>query len=88
MPESIIRKFLNQLKWDPHKNLSDYEITFLHRGAKPDNLKTYPAEWIHDIKISYILFINEENEEVVIPFHRIRRISNKKTQEIVWEKQT
>ncbi len=86
MPESLIRKILNQLKWDSQKNLSDYNITFLHRGA-PNDLKTYPADKIKAIKISYLLFVDEITlEDVVIPFHRIRRIYNKQTNEVIWEK--
>lgn len=87
MPESLIRKILNRLKWDSEKNISDYEILFLHRGA-PDDLKTYPADKIKEIKISYLLFSDDvQEEDVIIPFHRIRRIYNKKTKEIIWEKE-
>ena len=88
MPESIIRKILNRIKWDSQEDIVDYEITFLHRGA-PDDLKTYPAERIKEIKGSYLLFVDEENEEgeVIIPFHRLRRIYNKKTNELVWVKE-
>lgn len=87
MPESLIRKILNKLKWDSEKNISDYEILFLHRGA-PDDLKKYPADKIKEIKISYLLFLDDTQEEdVLIPFHRIRRIYNKKTNEIIWEKE-
>ncbi len=87
MPESLIRKLLNQMKWDNNKNLSDYEITFIHRGA-PNDLKTYSAARIKAIKSSYLIFVEEEEEvgEVVIPFHRIQRILNKKTNQIIWEK--
>ncbi|NVM53635.1 MAG: DUF504 domain-containing protein [Candidatus Helarchaeota archaeon] len=87
MPESLIRKLLNRMKWDSKENISDYEITFLHRGIEPSNLKTYPADLIKEIKISYLLFMTEDQEEIVIPFHRIRRIYNKKTNQIIWEKQ-
>jgi len=86
MPESLIRKVLNRIKWDSQETISDYEITFLHRGA-PNNLKICPADRIKEIKISYLLFFDED-EEVIIPFHRIRRIYNKKTNQIVWEKET
>lgn len=86
MPESIIRKLLNRLKWDSDKNISDYDITFLHRGA-PNDLKTLSANRIKEIKQSYLLFFDEvHDEEVVIPFHRIRRIINVKTNEVIWEK--
>jgi uncharacterized protein (UPF0248 family) len=87
MPESLIRKLLNQMKWDNSKNISDYEITFVHRGA-PDDLKTYSSARIKAIKSSYLIFVEEEEEEgeVIIPFHRIQRILNKKTNKIIWEK--
>ncbi|MHA1650534.1 MAG: DUF504 domain-containing protein [Candidatus Helarchaeota archaeon] len=87
MPESIIRRILNKIKWDTEENISDYEIVFLHRGA-PNDLKTYPAERIKEIKASYIVFYDDEaeDEEVIIPFHRIRRIYNKAKNEIIWEK--
>ncbi|HUX98019.1 MAG TPA: RNA repair domain-containing protein [Candidatus Deferrimicrobium sp.] len=86
MPESQIRRILNQIKWDSDKNISDYEISFLHRGAIND-LKTYPADKIKEIKISYLLFIDETEDEgeVLIPFHRIRKIFNKRTNEIIWK---
>jgi len=86
MPESLIRKILNSLKWDSKTSISDYYITFLHRGA-PNDLKTYPADKIKEVKISYLLFFDEvSQEDVVIPFHRIRRIFNKRTKEVIWEK--
>jgi len=86
MPESLIRKILNRIKWDS-QDLEDYEIFFLHRGA-PNDLKMYPGNKIKEIERSYILFTDETEEdgEVVIPFHRIRKIYNKKTDQCVWEK--
>jgi uncharacterized protein (UPF0248 family) len=87
MPESQIRRILNQLRWDPEKKISDYAISFLHRGATND-LKTFSADRIKEIKISYILFIDETEDEgvVLIPFHRIRKIFNRQTNEIIWKK--
>ncbi|MHA1276612.1 MAG: RNA repair domain-containing protein [Candidatus Helarchaeota archaeon] len=85
MPESLIRKILNQIKWDKSKNSMEYEITFLHRGAV-GNRKTYSATQIKDIKSSYLIFNETEGDEVIIPFHRIRRIFNKRTNQIIWEK--
>ena len=87
MPESIIRKILNQIKWDSKENVADYDIIFIHRGA-PGDLKIYPADKIKEVKASYLLFDEEAEEEgvVIIPFHRIRRIYNKKLKQIVWEK--
>ena len=89
MPESIIRKILNRIKWDSQENILNYEITFLHRGAPNDQL-TYPAERIKEIKGSYLIFTDPTTEEgeVLIPFHRIRSIYNKKTNQIIWKKET
>ncbi len=87
MPESIIRKILNQIKWDPDENISNYKISYLHRGA-PNDQKTITADIIKEIKGSFLTFLDEteEEEEVVIPFHRIRKIYNKITKKIIWQK--
>jgi uncharacterized protein (UPF0248 family) len=84
MPESLIRKVLNKLKWDS-EDLDECEISFLHRGA-PDDMKMYPGQKIKEIASSYLIFLDEEEEEVVIPFHRLRKIYNKKTNRLIWEK--
>ena len=84
MPESLIRKVLNKLKWDS-QDLDECEIYFLHRGA-PDDLKVYPGHKVKEIASSYLLFLDEEEEEVVIPFHRLRKIYNQKTNQLIWVK--
>ena len=84
MAESVNRRILNQIKCDFIFEISDFEITVLHRGA-PNTLKTYPADRIKAIKISPLVFEDELMEEVVIPFHRIRKIYDRKLNEILWE---
>lgn len=79
-----IRDLLNRLRWHPEEDIKDYEITFIHRGAFQDK-KTIPAKEIVDILSSYFTY-KEHKEIVVIPFHRILEIRNRKTGEISWRK--
>ena len=79
-----IRDLLNRLRWHPEEDIQDYEITFIHRGAFQDK-KTIPTEEIGEILSSYFTY-KERKEIVVIPFHRILEIRNKKTGEIAWKK--
>ncbi|MFX0069303.1 MAG: RNA repair domain-containing protein [Promethearchaeota archaeon] len=79
-----IRDILNRLRWHPEEDIQDYEITFTHRGAFQDR-KTIHAEEIDEILSSYFTY-KEREETVVIPFHRILEIRNRKTGEITWKK--
>lgn len=80
----IIRDILNKIFWDPKKNRFDYEIVFIHRGACNDK-KRLSCGVIKEVKSSWFTY-DGENEEVVIPFHRIIEILNIKTGKTVWEK--
>ncbi|MHA1728281.1 MAG: RNA repair domain-containing protein [Promethearchaeota archaeon] len=83
----IIRYFLNKLLWDPNysNNLFNYNITYIHRGAPKNRLTVNCREIvkIHPDKFEYNL---EMNRNVLIPYHRITRIMNNKTDEIIYEK--
>ncbi len=82
-----IKEIFNKILWDPDekKNIGDYEITFIHRGAYQDQ-KTISMMMIKEVKSSAFIYINEIGEETYIPFHRILEIKNKKTGEILWSK--
>ena len=81
-----IREILNKIKWTNKESYSDYYIIYLHRGV-PLNQKEICFDKIIKITPSFIIFkSNEFNEETYIPFHRILKIYNKKTDEILWEK--
>jgi len=77
-----IRDILNKIKWSLDGGLSDCEIVIEHRGA-PGNLKVIKGGNIRDIA-PRALIVQEEGEEVIIPFHRIREI--RKGKAVLWSK--
>ena len=79
---STIRDVLNKIKWCSPGGLSDCEIEILHRGA-PNDRKVIKGNNIKDIAPRAIV-CQEEGDEVVIPYHRVRVI--RKGPEVVWEK--
>lgn len=76
---------MNKLLWDSRENIADYELTFIHRGA-PGDVKTIPCSLIKEVKTSWFIYKSEEEEEVVIPFHRILEIRNTTTGQAIWRK--
>lgn len=82
--ELTIRNLLNQLVWDPRENRAEYELTYVHRG-EPDGIKTITCDMIQTVEASWFTYIDTE-EEVLIPFHRIRKIKHLETQRILWKK--
>jgi len=82
----LIRDLLNQLKWDPKEDINDYIIVYIHRGALNDR-RQIPAHFIKEIYVGSFLFTLDE-EETIIPFHRIIEIRNIRTQELVYQKRS
>jgi hypothetical protein len=80
----MIRDILNQILWDKRLRAEDYVITFIHRGAENDE-KTVPFQSITTISTSFFSY-KEDAEDIIIPFHRILKIENIKTREIIWKK--
>ncbi|MFQ6088952.1 MAG: RNA repair domain-containing protein [Candidatus Methanofastidiosia archaeon] len=77
------REFLNMLKWHPSYDFKDYSIVYLHRGA-PKNEKV--IECFKVLRLEHSDFVIEGRfGEVNIPYHRIKRILDKKGK-VVWEK--
>jgi len=62
--------------------LDSTEITIVHRGA-PGDVKVIRGSSIRDIAPRALL-VEEDGEEVVIPYHRIRAI--RIGEDTVWEK--
>lgn len=77
-----IRETLNKIKWSTKGGLSDCEIIITHRGA-PGDIKTIQGRGIKDVA-PRALIIEEDGEEIIIPFHRIRQI--RKGGLVVWQK--
>ena len=77
----VLRDLLNKILWDSKENRFNYEITFIHRGAYLDE-KRLSCGSIKEVRSSWFTY-DSENEEVLIPFHRIIRILNINTKEII-----
>ncbi|MBA2862375.1 DUF504 domain-containing protein [Methanococcus maripaludis] len=75
----MLKELINKLLWHPDYNPEDYNITYLHRGAKNDE-KAVPLKNIV-IEDSFLVF-----DETHVPFHRILEIVNLKTGEILYKK--
>jgi len=72
---------LNKLLWDPKENSSDYELTFIHRGA-PKDQKSISCDLI--LVVGSSGFEYKVDEDVIfIPFHRVIEIINVETGQIM-----
>ena len=81
MPENPLRSLLSRILKGPG-NASETELVYRHRGALRDELT---------IKISAISRLGKgwfmlEDGETQIPFHRVLRIKNSVSGEVLWEK--
>lgn len=71
-----LKNILNKLRWDEKENPEDYLIAYRHRGA-PGDVKEVKASMIRSLRKSYFTLLEgPDNEESVIPFHRILKIQN------------
>jgi uncharacterized protein (UPF0248 family) len=78
-----LRNVFNKIFWDKRENPADYVVTFVHRGAE-GNVKTISASSIKDVGASWFTYLTGNNEETLIPFHRVVKVKNEKTGVIVW----
>jgi len=80
-----IRDLLNKILWAEKERKSEYEITFLHRGAYMDQKKV-PFNCVIHVGVGWFSYADPAEGEVQIPFHRIMEIRNVKNSRIVWKK--
>ena len=78
-----IRNFLNMLKWSKKENPSKYRIIYLSRGA-PNDREELTADAITGI-YSRGFEYERRGKKVYIPYHRIIKIENIETGEIVYK---
>jgi len=79
-----LKNILNRLRWDNRENSGDYLITYRHRGA-PGDVKQIRASSIKSLGKSYFTIQLElDEEETVIPFHRVLEIRNTPKNSIIW----
>jgi len=80
-----LRDVLNRIIWDPHERASEYEVTFVHRGAPGDIRKVSVSE-IEEVHRSWFLLRSQEEESATIPLHRVLEIRQVSSGRIVWQK--
>jgi uncharacterized protein (UPF0248 family) len=78
-----LRDTLNKILWDRRLDPAEYEVTFIHRGA-PSDLRTIRFDSITSIGSSWFLY--RDGDEVLIPFHRVLRVTKTRTGEVIWGK--
>lgn len=83
----IIRDILNKISWDPSfpSKKSQFFIQFTHRGVQDNNVVISHTQInkMHSGSFEYW------NETIVrIPFHRIEKIFNNETHEILYKNRT
>jgi uncharacterized protein (UPF0248 family) len=79
-----LRVIFNRIIWNNKERKEEYEITYIHRGAKNDR-KTIHMNSI--TKVEKSVFIYDDNgSENTIPLHRVLIVRNIKTGNIIWKK--
>jgi len=86
----IIRDYFNKLLWDSNSNKirKEIEIIFINRGVPGNQIRINYNEIIkiHHDKFEY--FDSTSEIYKIIPYHRIKKILNSKTGEIIFKKKT
>lgn len=75
----MAKNVLNMILWHPEMNISQAEITYVHRGAR-GNLKTIEGSSVDNLKGGFLIL----KDGTQIPFHRIIKIEYKNR--LLWMK--
>jgi len=79
-----LKNIFNKIFWDERVDRIDFVITFVHRGA-PSDSKTITASQIRQVGRSWFTY-SQQDQETLIPMHRILTVENVRTGEILWRK--
>ncbi len=79
-----LKNILNRFFWDKAVSPNDYELSFVHRGA-PDDTKTIPVSSVEKVGGSWFAYRADNDGETTIPFHRILKIRNIRTGQVLWK---
>ena len=86
----IIRDYFNKLLWDSKSNKirKEIDIIYINRGVPGNQIRINYNEIIkiYPDKFKYFDSISEIYK--IIPYHRIKKILNTKTEEIIYKKKT
>jgi uncharacterized protein len=81
MREHPLRSLLSRILKRPG-NASETELVYRHRGAPGDELTIKVSTISHVGKGWFML----DDRETQIPFHRVLRVKNLRSGEVLWEK--
>jgi uncharacterized protein (UPF0248 family) len=79
----LLRDILNKILWDERERQEEYEVLYIHRGAKKDR-QCINCSKITRVTSSYFTFQNDL--EVVIPLHRVLEVKKIKDGPEMWRK--
>ncbi|MHA1579986.1 MAG: RNA repair domain-containing protein [Candidatus Freyarchaeota archaeon] len=80
-----IRDLLNEIRWDKRHDPDSYSVVFIHRTDER-NTKEIPYSSIEDIGGGFFTY-SYMGDEGTIPLHRVIRIINKKTGDILIDRE-
>ncbi|MHA1208903.1 MAG: DUF504 domain-containing protein [Candidatus Freyarchaeota archaeon] len=80
-----IRDLLNEIRWDKRHDPDSYSVVFIHRTDE-GNTKEIPYSSIKDIGGGFFTY-SYMGDEGTIPLHRVIRIINKKTGDILIDRE-
>ena len=78
-----LRDVFNRITWDTRERAGNYLVYFIHRGA-PEDTREINASVITKVGLSWFMYVAPESEETLIPFHRVMRIVNVQTSQVIW----
>jgi uncharacterized protein (UPF0248 family) len=78
-----LRNVFNKITYDTRERAGNYVICFVHRGV-PGDTREINASLITKVGPSWFTYATAESDETLIPFHRVRRIVNLRTGQVIW----
>ena len=78
-----LRNVFNKITYDTRERAGNYVVYFVHRGV-PGDTREISASLITKVGPSWFRYATAESDETLIPFHRVRRIVNLRTGEVMW----
>ena len=79
-----LKRLFDKIIWDSREDKKNYELTYIHRGAKMDQ-KTIPFELIKGVTKSTFTYICD-GENIKIPLHRVLFVRDIQKKELIWRK--
>jgi uncharacterized protein (UPF0248 family) len=78
-----LRNVFNKITYDTKARAGNYVVYFVHRGV-PGDTREINASLITKVGPSWFTYGTAESDETLIPFHRVRRIVDLRTGQVIW----